>query len=101
MAADAAVLGAVLSGLGRYDEAEGLLFRRALSTWEHRYGPDHYEVAVNQHNLAAVAQGRGDLAAAERLFTESGTSWGRLRGQRLSVGHVGESWVPPVEVVGE
>src|SRR5659263_409846 len=32
---------------------------------------------------------------------ESGTNWGRLRGQRLSVGHVGESWVPPVEVVGE
>ena len=23
--------------------------------------------------------------------TESGTNWGRLRGQRLSVGHVGES----------
>lgn len=68
VAADAAVLGAVLSGLGRYDEAEGL-FRRALSTWEHQYGPDHYEVAVNLHNLAAVAQGRGDLAASERLFT--------------------------------
>ena len=38
---------------------------------------------------------------AEPGEREIGTNWGRLRGQRLSVGHVGESWVPPVEVVGE
>jgi len=81
VAADAAVLGAVLSGLGRYDEAEGL-FRRALSTWEHRYGPDHYEVAVNLHNLAAVAQGRGDRAAAERLFTTALQIKARALGDR-------------------
>jgi len=31
----------------------------------------------------------------------SGTNWGRSRGQRLSVGGVGELGVPAVEVVGE
>src|SRR5450759_114239 len=38
-------------------------------------------------------------AASSRCspVTEGGTNWGRLRGQRLSVGHVGKSWVPPVE----
>jgi len=32
---------------------------------------------------------------------ESGTKWGRLRGQLLVIGGVGEVGVPAVEVVGE
>jgi hypothetical protein len=33
----------------------------------------------------------------EQPLRESGTNWGRLCGQHLSVGDVGESWVPTVE----
>jgi hypothetical protein len=33
--------------------------------------------------------------------SESGTKWGRLRGQLLVIGGVGEVGVPAVEVVGE
>ena len=33
--------------------------------------------------------------------TESGTSWGRLRGDWCGVGCSAEGWVPAVEVVGE
>jgi len=42
----------------------------------------------------------GVLAARDADY-ESGTSWGRSCGQRLSVGGVGELGVPAVEVVGE
>jgi len=32
------------------------------------YGPDHYEIAVNLNNLAAIRQDRGEVDEAERLF---------------------------------
>lgn len=42
----------------------------------------------------------GVLAAP--VFKESGTKWGRLRGEVVPVGRgVGESGVPAVEVAGE
>lgn len=64
-AADVAVLGAVLAGLGRLEEAEAQV-RLALALWQDRYGPDHYEVAVNLHNLGLIyqQQGKPDLSLA-------------------------------------
>lgn len=67
VASDETVLGAVLAGLGRLDEAETLL-RAAHDVWSSRYGSEHYEVAVTLHNLAAVEQARGRLDEAERMF---------------------------------
>jgi hypothetical protein len=55
-------------------------------------GPTDPELAGEAPRCATDARSPG---------REGGTNWGRLRGQRLSVGYVGESWVPPVEVVGE
>ena len=60
-AADASVLGAVLLGQERYAEAE-ILLNRAMTTWlALRYGHNHYEVAVNLHNLAALYRARGEV----------------------------------------
>jgi enoyl-CoA hydratase/carnithine racemase len=68
--------------------------------------PEAYEHASAVMAANAVAPDSREgieafLSKREPHWQESGTNWGRLRGQRLSVGHVGESWVPPVEVVGE
>src|SRR5450756_1838001 len=55
-----------------------------------------------ERSLIRERQREGIALARKRgAYWESGTNWGRLRGQHLSVGDVGESWVPPVEVVGE
>ena len=62
-AADTAVLGAVLAGQGRLEEAEQVLLE-AKTRWVDLRGPDHYEVAVQLHNLASVHQQRGHLTAA-------------------------------------
>ena len=70
VAADIAVLGAVLVALGRHAEADGLL-RRALDVWTTRFGPEHYEVSVCLHNLAVLQQGRGEPDAALRGFQEA------------------------------
>jgi transposase-like protein len=75
VAADAAVLGAVLLDLGHLDEAEAQL-RHAYRIWVARFGPDHYETAVCLHSLG-VAQyrrhrpetGRQLLARALRIKT--------------------------------
>lgn len=64
IAADTGVLGSILAGRGRHDEAERLL-RDASQTWTSRFGPGHYEVAVNLHNLAYVHHARGDHRSAE------------------------------------
>jgi tetratricopeptide (TPR) repeat protein len=70
VAADIAVLGAVLTGLQRYDDAE-MLFRRALGMWSRRFGPHHYEVAVNLHSLAVLHQQRGEPERALHDFQEA------------------------------
>jgi tetratricopeptide (TPR) repeat protein len=64
---DAVAYAAILDGLKRYDESEAI-YRRALVIFETIFGPEHYEVAANLHNLAAVLCARGDLAHAEQLY---------------------------------
>lgn len=51
--ADAVVLAAVLAALDRPAEAAAL-YRCALRIYRRRYGPDHYQVAVCVHGLAAL-----------------------------------------------
>ena len=68
IAADQTVLGAILAGGGHHEEAEAL-FRHAITVWSAHYTEDHYEVAVNLHNLAPVQQARGDLTGAENSFS--------------------------------
>ena len=67
-AADFGVLGALLLGQHRYTEAEDAL-TKSLAIWEARFGPDHYEVAVAQHNLAAIYVARGEHARALNTLT--------------------------------
>lgn len=61
--ADAVVLAAVLAALGRPAQAAAL-YRCALRIYRRRYGPDHYEVAVCVHGLAALP----DTAAQESRY---------------------------------
>ena len=63
VAADLAVLGAVLYGQERHDEAERVV-NEARTAFQRHYGPDHYEVAVNLGNLGALyaATDRADQA---------------------------------------
>jgi len=58
-ASDLAVLGALLLAQHRITEAEPVL-QRSLAVWEGRFGKEHYEVAIVQHNLAALYAERGD-----------------------------------------
>jgi tetratricopeptide (TPR) repeat protein len=67
LAGDLAVLGALLLGQQRLDEAEAV-FERALAIWTHRRGPAHYEVAVARHNLAAVHTAGGRLGLAREEY---------------------------------
>src|SRR5262249_10834297 len=55
VAADKAALAAILDAQGRFDEAEAL-YAEALAVFERIYGPEHYELAVNYNNLAAIRQ---------------------------------------------
>ena len=64
---DAVAYAAILDGLQRYDESE-TIYRWALAIFEQTFGPEHYEVASNLHNLAAVLCARGDLAEAEKVY---------------------------------
>jgi tetratricopeptide (TPR) repeat protein len=64
---DAVAYAAILDGLQRYDESEAI-YRRALAIFEQTFGPEHYEVTSNLHNLAAVLCARGDLDQAEKLY---------------------------------
>ena len=70
VAADAAVLGAVLLDLGHLDEAEAQL-SQAYRIWVRRFGPDHYEVAVCLHGLGVALYRRGDPEAARRSLDEA------------------------------
>lgn len=49
------MLGALLLGQQRYAEAERVL-ERSLAIWQGKFGPQHYELAVVTHNLAAVSR---------------------------------------------
>lgn len=81
VAADQAVLGAILAGQGRLDEAEAL-FGHVRSAWTSRFGPDHYEVAVSLNSIATIQQTRGRLAAAEQSFHRALTIKRRVLGDR-------------------
>jgi tetratricopeptide (TPR) repeat protein len=65
IAEDAAALGAILEGLERWDEAEGL-YRRALAIWEGE--EDSYEIGMTLNGLAAVVRFSGRPLEAEPLF---------------------------------
>src|SRR5204863_6495419 len=56
--------GMVLRYTGRFDDAAAC-YERARRTLERELGPSHPELATIHHNLAGLAQARGDLAAAE------------------------------------
>jgi tetratricopeptide (TPR) repeat protein len=64
---DAVAYAGILDGLQRYGESEAI-YRRALAIFDRTFGPEHYEVAANLHNLAAVLCVRGDLDQAEQLY---------------------------------
>lgn len=70
VAADTAVLGAVLVGLARYEEAE-IVLHSALSLWRRRFGSDHYEVGVSHHNLAVLHHQRDEPDQALHHFHEA------------------------------
>jgi tetratricopeptide (TPR) repeat protein len=76
---DAVAYAAILDGLQRYDESEAI-YRGALLTFEQIFGPEHYEVASNLHNLAAVLCARGDLDDAEKLYRRALTIKEKLLG---------------------
>lgn len=69
-AADLSVLGAVLAGQERFDEAAAILCK-ALALWRSRCGNGHYEVAVQLHNLAAIQQAQGDYSSAEATLNDA------------------------------
>ena len=66
-AGDFAVLGALLLGKGRYADAEDAL-EKSLRIWVKHFGPDHYEVAIVKHHLAALYTARGQHARAEDAY---------------------------------
>ena len=66
-AGDFAVLGALLIGKGRYDEAEDAL-EKSLRIWVRHFGPDHYEVATVTNHLAALYTAREQHARAEGAY---------------------------------
>lgn len=70
LAADRSVLGSVLLGLGHLREAEQE-YLRSKSFWMDRYGPGHYEVAVQLNGLSTILQARGEFDAAEHGFREA------------------------------
>jgi tetratricopeptide (TPR) repeat protein len=71
LAGDLAVLGALLLGQQRLDEAQDI-FDRTLVIWTRHRGPAHYEVAVARHNLAAVHTAADRLDAAR---ADLGSAW--------------------------
>jgi hypothetical protein len=62
-AADTAVLGAVLPGMGRFEESEAALVR-AMTIWLRHAGPGHHEVAGCLHTWASCTT----CAAAPRRW---------------------------------
>ena len=68
-ASDLAVLGALLLAQHRPTEAEPVL-QKALAIWEGRFGKEHYEVAIVQHNLAALHAERGEHHRAALAYRQ-------------------------------
>jgi tetratricopeptide (TPR) repeat protein len=64
---DRGVLGALLVGQGRLDEAEAL-FAKLQADWTALRGPRHYEVAFCEHHLAVLREKRGDTPGALALY---------------------------------
>jgi tetratricopeptide (TPR) repeat protein len=79
VAADLAVLGAVLHGQERHDEAE-TVFNQALTAFQRHYGPDHYEVAVNLGNLGALYAATGRADQAQQCYKRALNSKRRVLG---------------------
>ena len=65
--ADAAAYAGILDGLELYEESEPI-YRHVLAAFEQLYGPEHYEIAVNLNNLAALRYACGDPKEAEQLY---------------------------------
>ena len=60
-------LGLLYHDQGRLAEAQ-VLYGRALTNWEARFGPEHEQVAAALNNLAEIADAEGDWAEAEPLY---------------------------------
>ncbi|MFD6826768.1 tetratricopeptide repeat protein [Streptomyces sp. NPDC060085] len=69
-AADRAAWAALLDGCGRYDDAETQLCA-AVDVFRRADGDQRYEIAVNQHNLAALYHRRGQCAKAIDGYREA------------------------------
>ncbi|MER5323664.1 tetratricopeptide repeat protein [Streptosporangium roseum] len=82
VAADLAVLGAVLADQGRHAEAAEAL-HRAMSIFRERLGADHYEVAVCQVNLAHLDDLQGRAEEAGRRYRDAL----RIKRRTLDPGH--------------
>ncbi|MEV4187036.1 tetratricopeptide repeat protein [Streptosporangium canum] len=82
VAADLAVLGAVLADQGRHAEAAEVL-HRAMSIFRERLGADHYEVAVCQVNLAHLDDLQGREEEAGRRYRDAL----RIKRRTLDPGH--------------
>jgi tetratricopeptide (TPR) repeat protein len=64
VAGDLSALGALYHLAGRCADA-GHAYQRALTVFEHSYGPDHFEVATTCANLAVLHAGQGHSPDAE------------------------------------
>ena len=64
------MLGALLAGQGRYDEAEAA-FVRTLKAWTRLRGPDHYEVAISSQHLGALHAAQGDVHRARDEYRDA------------------------------
>jgi tetratricopeptide (TPR) repeat protein len=62
--ADAVAWGGLLDGLERYSESIPL-YNRALTYYEAKLGPDHFEVAATLNNLGMAQAALGNLEQAE------------------------------------
>ena len=47
------------------------MLQDSLAIWRSRFGDSHYEVAVVQHNLAALYAARGQHRQAERAYRQA------------------------------
>lgn len=65
--ADAVAWAGLLDGLRRYEQSVPI-YRRALAYYEHRFGPDHFEVAATLNNLAMARAAQGGIAEARELL---------------------------------
>lgn len=79
---DSVAYGAILDGLGRYDESRPI-YERAIREYRELYGSDSYELAAAMHNLAGVECAQGRLANAEALARRAVA----LKQRALGAGH--------------